>query len=468
MSEKTKGEQLKEKLFFEFENAYNKVDDKEAKAAFDYSENYMEFLDNSRTERECVSYSVKLLENAGFTPFSYGNKYKAGDKIYYNNRNKSIIAAVIGKNSLNDGVNIAAAHIDSPRLDLKPMPIYEDNELCLFKTHYYGGIKKYQWTAIPLALCGVIIKKDGNEINVNIGMDINDPIFCITDLLPHLARTQMSKTMSEGIEGENLNVLIGSRPYADDKVSEKVKLNILSVLFDKYGITEADFNTAELCIVPAFKARDLGMDRSMIGAYGHDDKVCAYPCISSVIDLKDIPAKTAICCLTDREEIGSTGNTGLESNYLKNFIEELCVGEGANIRQCLHNSNCLSADVNAAFDPTYPSVYEKNNCAKINKGTVISKYTGSGGKVNTNDASAEFMNKIINIMNNNNVIWQTGELGKVDAGGGGTVAKYVSHYDINVVDLGVAVLSMHAPLEVISKMDLYMTYRAVLSFLKDA
>ncbi len=463
-----KADQLKDKLFFSFNNGYDVTEDAENKKVYSYAEDYKTFLDNSRTERECTSYSVKLLENSGFKAFDYNIKYVPGDKIYYNNRNKSVIAAIIGKNSLNEGVNIAAAHIDSPRLDLKPMPIYEDNELCLFKTHYYGGIKKYQWTAIPLALCGVIIKTDGSVLDINIGMDDNDPVFCITDLLPHLAKTQMTKTLSEAIEGENLNVLIGSRPFNNDKISERVKLNILSILFDKYGITEADFNTAELSIVPAFKAKDLGFDRSMIGAYGHDDKVCAYPCISSIIDFNGIPEKTAICCLTDREEIGSTGNTGLESNYLKNFIEELCVNEGANIRKCLRNSNCLSADVNAAFDPTYPSVYEKNNCAMINRGTVISKYTGSGGKVNTNDASAEFMAKIIKIMNDNNVIWQTGELGKVDAGGGGTVAKYVSHYDINVVDLGVAVLSMHAPFEVISKMDLYMTYKAILSFFKDA
>lgn len=468
MSEKSTGEQLKEKLFFESKNAYETLNDTVADEAYAYSEKYKVFLDNSRTERESVAFSIQLLEDAGFKPFAYGVKYNMGDKIYFNNRNKSVVAAVIGKKSLNEGVNIAAAHIDTPRLDLKPMPMYEDSELCLFKTHYYGGIKKYQWTAIPLALYGVVVKKDGSSVTINIGMDENDPVFCVTDLLPHLARTQMTKTMSEAIEGENLNVLIGSRPFKDDKVSEKVKLNILSVLYEKYGITENDFNSAELSVLPAFKARDLGFDRSMIGAYGHDDKVCAYPCISSIIDLSEVPEKTAICCLTDREEIGSTGNTGLESNYLKNFIEELCAGEGANIRLCLHNSNCLSADVNAAFDPTYPSVYEKNNCAKFNKGTVISKYTGSGGKVNTNDASAEFMAKIIKIMDDNGVVWQTGELGKVDAGGGGTVAKYVSHYDINVVDLGVAVLSMHAPFEVISKMDLYMTYKAVLSFFKDA
>ena len=468
MSEKTPGEILKEKLFYEQKNGFDTMSDEEIDIAYSYADKYMKFLDNSGTERACTKYSVALLEKEGFVPFEFGKAYKPGDKIYFNNREKSVIAAYIGKKSLSEGVNIAAAHIDTPRLDIKPTPMYEDNDLCLLKTHYYGGVKKYQWTTTPLALYGIIVKNDGTKIDINIGFDENDPVFCISDLLPHLSRHQMDKTLREAIEGEALNVLIGSRPFKDDKASERVKLNILSILFDKYGVTEKDFTSAELSVLPAMKARDLGFDRSMILAYGHDDKVCAYPCLSAVIDLKETPDKTAISCLTDREEIGSTGNTGLESFYLLHFIEDLCATAGVNPRECLHNSTCISADVNAAFDPTYPSVMDKYNCAHINRGPVITKYTGSGGKSQTSDCHAEFVAKIQDIMDRNEVVWQTGELGKVDEGGGGTVAKFVARFDVNVLDFGVAVISMHAPYEIISKLDLYHMYKAIYWYFKEA
>ncbi len=468
MSEKTPGEILKDKLFYEQKNGFDIMSDEEINIAYDYAKKYMNFLDNSRTERACTQYSIKALEDAGFVPFEFGKKYNTGDKIYFNNRDKSVIAAYIGKKSFKEGVNIAAAHIDTPRLDIKPTPMYEDNDLCLLKTHYYGGVKKYQWTAMPLALYGVIVKNDGTKTEINIGFDDDDPVFCISDLLPHLSRHQMDKNLREAIEGEALNVLIGSRPFKDDKASERVKLNILSILYDKYDITEKDFTSAELSVLPAMKARDLGFDRSMILAYGHDDKVCAYPCLSAVMDLKETPDKTAIACLTDREEIGSTGNTGLESFYLLHFIEDLCATNGVNPRECLHNSTCISADVNAAFDPTYPSVMDKYNCAHMNRGPVITKYTGSAGKSQTSDCHAEFVAKIQDIMDRNEVVWQTGELGKVDEGGGGTVAKFVARFDIDVLDFGVAVISMHAPYEIISKLDLYHMYKAIYWYFKEA
>lgn len=467
MSEKTAGELLSEKLFYNPKNSYELVDDNVVDEAYRYSEGYKAFLNAGKTERECVVSSIKLFSKEGFVPFEFGHKYSAGEKVYFNNRDRSVIFAVIGKKPLSEGVNITAAHIDSPRLDLKPSPLYEDSELCMFKTHYYGGIKKYQWTAIPLALHGVIAKKDGSRITVNIGENADDPIFCVTDLLPHLAKDQMAKPMKDSISGEALNILIGSRPFKDDKASDKVKLNIMRIINEKYDITENDFLSADLAAVPAFKAQDLGFDRSLIGAYGHDDKVCAYPCITGLLE-NNADGKTMLAVLTDREEIGSSGNTGLKSDYLKNFITDLCVSSGVNERICFKNSKCLSADVNAAFDPTYPDVNEKRNCSYINYGTIITKYTGSGGKYDTSDANAEYFAFIRNILDQHKIIWQSGELGKVDIGGGGTVAKYVAALDIDVIDLGVPVLSMHAPFEAISKMDLYMTHLAVKFFLEEA
>ncbi len=458
--------ELKEKLFMQRKNGYSRINEEEEKAVFSFAEDYKKFLDTAKTEREAVCEAVKILESNGYVEYKKDMKLKAGDKIYRNNRGKAIIAAVIGTAPIEEGVRLCAAHIDSPRLDLKQNPLYEDCELALFKTHYYGGIKKYQWTTIPLSLHGVIIKADGTTVTVNIGEDDNDPVFCVTDLLPHLATEQMTRTATKIIRGEDLNLLIGSIPFRDDEASEAVKLNILNILFEKYGITEADFISSELEAVPAFKARDIGFDRSLIGGYGHDDRCCAYPALRAAIECL-IPVHTAVTILADKEETGSDGNTGLCSSYLRYFIEDLAEAFGAKGRDVLSASECLSADVNAAFDPTFPEVNERNNAAYVNKGVCITKYTGSRGKSGTSDASAEFAGRIRRLMDKNNVIWQTGELGKVDAGGGGTVAAYIANLDVDTIDMGVPVLSMHAPFEVISKLDLYMAYKAFAAFIAD-
>ncbi|MBR5512474.1 MAG: aminopeptidase [Ruminococcus sp.] len=458
--------ELKEKLFMQRKNGYSRINEHEEKAIFAFAEDYKKFLDTAKTEREAVCEAVKILEDNGYVEYKKDMKLKAGDKIYRNNRGKAIIAAVIGTAPIEEGVRLCAAHIDSPRLDLKQNPLYEDCDLALFKTHYYGGIKKYQWTTIPLSLHGVIIKADGTSVTVNIGEDDNDPVFCVTDLLPHLATEQMTRTATKIIRGEDLNLLIGSIPFRDDEASEAVKLNILNILFEKYGITEADFISSELEAVPAFKARDIGFDRSLIGGYGHDDRCCAYPALRAAVECS-APVHTAVTILADKEETGSDGNTGLCSSYLRYFIEDLAEAFGAKGRDVLSASECLSADVNAAFDPTFPEVNERNNAAYANKGVCITKYTGSRGKSGTSDASAEFAGRIRRLMDKNNVIWQTGELGKVDAGGGGTVAAYIANLDVDTIDMGVPVLSMHAPFEVISKLDLYMAYKAFASFIAD-
>lgn len=455
--------EMKKELFYEPKHAMETVDDVVVKAADEFCEGYKKYLDEAKIERESVEFFVKEAEKLGYTKFDNTKKYNAGDKVYYNNRNKAIILCVFGKKSIAEGVKISAAHIDSPRLDLKPNPLYEDSSLAYFKTHYYGGIKKYQWTAIPLALHGVVVRANGESVKVTIGEDDNDPQFCVTDLLPHLAQNQMKQTMSEGIQGEQLNILIGSRPFSKDEGSDKVKLNIIKILNEKYGITEGDFLSAELELVPAFKARDIGFDRSLIGAYGHDDKVCAYPAAQAIFNVEN-PEYTCLTVLTDKEEIGSDGNTGLNSSYMKYFISDLAKMGGAEPWRVMSKSECLSADVNAAFDPTFPEVSERKNCSFINNGVVITKYTGSRGKSGTSDASAEYMGKIRRMLNANQVVWQIGELGKVDAGGGGTVAMHVANLDIDTIDLGVPVLSMHAPMEVVSKLDVYMAYRAFKSF----
>ncbi len=451
--------EMKKELFYEPKHVMETVDETVVKAADDFCEGYKAYLDEAKIERESVDFFVKEAEKRGYTEFDNTKKYNAGDKVYYNNRGKAIILCVMGKKSIAEGVKISAAHIDSPRLDLKPNPLYEDSSLAYFKTHYYGGIKKYQWTAIPLALHGVVVKANGESVKVTIGEDDNDPQFVVTDLLPHLAQDQMKQTMSEGIKGEQLNILIGSRPFSKDEGSEKVKLNIIKILNEKYGITEGDFLSAELELVPAFKARDIGLDRSLIGAYGHDDKVCAYPAAQAIFNVEN-PEYTCLTVLTDKEEIGSDGNTGLNSSYMKYFIHDLAVMGGVEPWRVLSASECLSADVNAAFDPSFPEVSERKNCSFVNNGVVITKYTGARGKSGTSDASAEYMSKIRRMLNANEVVWQIGELGKVDAGGGGTVAMYVANLDIDTIDLGVPVLSMHAPLEVVSKLDVYMAYRA--------
>ena len=463
MSEKTKADILKEELFYSPEHASYTCEDGEVEKADKFCEGYMKYLDNCKTEREAVAYTKALAEKEGFKPFDPKASYKAGDKVYYDNRGKALILCVFGTESLEKGAKIVASHVDSPRLDVKPNPLYEDAELALFKTHYYGGIKKYQWTATPLSLHGVIFRKDGSSVTVRLGDEDGDPRFVITDLLPHLDKH--SRPIEEAIKGEDLNILVGSRPFCNDKCSENVKLNIMKILNEKYGIVEADFLSAELELVPAFNAVDVGFDRSMIGAYGHDDRVCAYPSIMATF-AAPTPRYTSVTVITDKEETGSDGNTGLHSAYLEHFIADIARTQGLCGRDVLRASECLSADVNAGFDPTYPSVHDKLNAAFLNKGIVVTKYTGSRGKSSTNDAHAEFMSKVRTLFDKEKVAWQTGELGKVDEGGGGTVAKYVANLGVEVVDVGVPVLSMHAPFEVVSKLDVYMAFKGFKAFLE--
>lgn len=467
MSEKgkTEAELLREQLFCDRRNGLLRADDGEITAAFDFCEGYKAFLNKCRTEREAASFIVEQAEMRGYTPFDAGKKYAAGDKVYFNNHGKSVILCTFGKRSLAQGAKIVASHIDSPRLDLKPEPLYEDTELGYFKTHYYGGIKKYQWTVIPLALHGVIVKKNGEKVTVSIGDAPEDPKFVITDLLPHLDKEQSKRSLEDGIRGEELNVLIGSMPFRSDSGSELVKLNILKILNEKYGIVEADFRTAELEVVPAIPACDIGFDRSLIGSYGHDDRVCAYPAFMAQYD-SETPEFTAIAVLTDKEETGSDGNTGLNSAYLKHFIYDIAENQGLSGRDVIRKCECLSADVNAGFDPIYPSVHDKLNAAFLNKGIVLTKYTGHSGKGGTSDASAEFVAKAAKVFDDAGVIWQTGELGKVDEGGGGTVAKYVANLGIDVVDVGVPMLSMHAPFELAAKLDILMAYKGFKAFLQ--
>ena len=465
--EKSPEKELKEKLFYNKKNVYQIIDNETVNKVNSFSEDYKNFLNLAKTEREAVKFAVEAAVKKGYTEYVPGMELKPGSRLFWNNRGKALILAIIGTEPIQNGVRINAAHVDSPRLDLKQCPLYEDSEMALFKTHYYGGIKKYQWTAIPLALHGVVVLTDGTQVDINIGENEDDPVFAVSDLLPHLASEQMKKTGSAIIAGEDLNIIVGSRPFKSDKESELVKLNILSILNEKYGITEEDFLSAELEAVPAFKAKDIGFDRSMIGSYGHDDRVCAYPALRAILDTERTPVKTIVTVLTDKEETGSDGNTGLNSSYLRYFIENLAEDFGVRGRVVLSNSECLSADVNAAFDPTYPSVMEKNNASYINYGVVVTKYTGSRGKSGTSDASAEFTGRIRSLMNKNNITWQTGELGKVDAGGGGTVAAYIANMDVYVIDLGVPVLSMHAPYEIVAKSDVYMAYRAFKAFIED-
>ncbi len=460
-NEKSAAKLLQEKLCRNPKHAGLILSDEQIKTSFEFCDDYKTFLDDAKTEREAVKAALKLAKEKGFCEYVHGNPLKAGDKIYWVNRGKAVIFAIIGSDDIENGAHIAAAHIDSPRLDLKQNPLYEDSEMALFKTHYYGGIKKYQWTAIPLALHGVLITEKGEKVEVNIGEDKNDPVFCVSDLLPHLATDQMKRNSPEIIRGEELNIIIGSMPFKDDDISEKVKLNIMSILNEKYGIIEADFISAELEAVPAFKASDVGFDKSMIGSYGQDDRVCAYTSLKALLDCDKVN-KTAIVILADKEETGSDGNTGLNSDYFKHFINYIGRDLGAsNFRSIIANSECLSADVNAAFDPTFPDVLEKRNCAFINYGVVVTKFTGSRGKSGTSDASAEFVGRVRNLLDAENIIWQTGELGKVDLGGGGTVAAYLANMNMDVIDVGVPVLSMHSPFELTAKTDVYMCYKAV-------
>lgn len=461
MSASTKD--LKQKLCYQNKNGAHAATAEDRRKAEDYSIGYKAFLDVARTERLATKEAIRLAEQNGFVPFDAAGTYHAGDRVYVNNHKKSAIFAVIGQKGVAEGLRITAAHIDSPRLDLKPNPLYEKDELGLFKTHYYGGIKKYQWTAIPLALHGVFAKKDGSVIEVAIGDDPADPCFMVSDLLPHLASEQSKRTLADGIRGEELNVLVGSYAFKDDDESELVKLNLLNILFEKYGVSEADFLSAELEMVPALPTRDVGLDRSLIGAYGHDDRVCAYPALTALFDAK-APEYTAVVVLADKEEIGSEGVTGLNSSLLAFFAADLARMQNVPVSVVLRHSKCLSADVNAAYDPTFADAFEANNASFLNHGVVLTKYTGARGKSGSNDASAEYMGEVRALLDENGVGWQIGELGKVDIGGGGTVAKYVASLGVTTVDLGVPVLAMHAPYEIVSKYDVYQTYLACQAF----
>ncbi len=456
----TRGEQLRKALLYKPKHGFDQFHLEEMEALEAYCTGYKQFLDIGKTERECVQRSIVLAEAAGFKPFVRGMALQPGDKVYSNNRGKAITLAVIGRNPLNQGVRIGAAHIDSPRLDLKQIPLYEENEMAWCKTHYYGGIRKYQWVAIPLELRGVVALKSGQVINVSIGSGENDPQFLITDLLPHLAADQSKKPLAEAITGEGLNILVGSLPLRGEEGGDLVKLSVLELLNTKYGITEEDFISAELCAVPAFNARDIGLDRSMIGAYGQDDRVCSYAALASLLQL-DFPQHTAICMLADKEEIGSEGVTGMKSYAFDTFMEDLCAIQNVDLRECYENSFCLSADVTAAFDPNHADAYDKRNSAFLNHGVGLCKYTGSRGKSGASDATAEVVAKVRQIFDENSIVWQMASLGKVDKGGGGTVAAYMAQRNIDTLDAGVAVLSMHSPYETVAKLDCYMMFKGM-------
>lgn len=459
------GKELQEELTWKFPHIAKEAPEQVEEAAA-FCEGYKAFLDEGKTERECVKKAVELLKAAGYAEFDTQGSYQPGDKVYYVNRNKAIIATTFGERSVKEGIRMNGAHIDSPRLDLKPSPVYEKDDMALFKTHYYGGIRKYQWATIPLAMHGVIVKKNGEMVELNLGEKPGDPVFCITDLLPHLSAEQNERKLKDGIKGEELNIVIGSIPYTDDEVKEPVKLMALKLMNEQFGITEKDFLRAEVEFVPAHKASDVGFDRSMVGAYGQDDRICAYTALMAEIDTKN-PTYTTMTILTDKEEIGSEGNTGLNSNYVGDYITYLAELEGVNPKEVFRNTICLSSDVNAAYDPTFASVYDPLNSSYVNKGCVLTKYTGARGKYGSNDASAELMAKVIGIMEKEGVYWQIGELGAVDVGGGGTIAKFVASMNIDVVDLGVPILSMHAPFELASKLDVLNTYRAFKAFYKN-
>ena len=461
--EKTGAELLREELSRRQKHACEVLSSGEIAQADAFCEGYKAFLDACKTEREAAAWMIQRAECMGFLPYEEDRPYEPGEKFYVNHRGKAVILAVVGSQSPERGLRLAAAHIDSPRLDLKAQPLYEDQGLALAKTHYYGGIKKYQWTAIPLALHGVVVKKNGTKVIVHIGEAPGDPKFCITDLLPHLGKEQAERKLGKGIKGEELNIIIGSRPLMLDGKAEGFRLHMLQLLNEHYDIAEEDLISAELEAVPAWGACDIGLDRGLIGAYGHDDRVCAYPCAEALFAL-GVPEFTAVAVLTDKEEIGSMGNTGLNSNYLCDFLTEFALNQGANPRKMLRNTKCLSADVNVAMDPTFPEVLDSRNAASLNKGVVLTKFTGHGGKYSSSDASAEYMAWVRRVLDDAGVQWQTGELGKVDEGGGGTVAQYLAKLNLEVVDLGVPVLSMHAPFELAAKTDIAMLYRASTAF----
>lgn len=464
-----------DKLFYKKHYIWEELNNDERKDVFKLSDDYRAFMDASKTERLSIKEIIKRAEANGFVCLENIKEVKPGAKIYYINKEKNAVLAVIGKESIENGMNIVGSHVDSPRIDLKQNPLYEKHGISLLKTHYYGGIRKYQWVTIPLALYGTVVKANGEVIDIAIGDDDNDPVFYITDLLPHLAKDQNDKKLSEAIEGEGLNVIIGSLPSLketdkdDEKEDKKFKLNVLKILNEKYGMIEEDFQTAELEIVPAGKSRDVGIDRGMIMAYGHDDRVCAYTSLQAIIELEN-PEKTAIALFADKEEIGSVGNTGMHSAFFNNMVAEMIAMQHngnyseLSLKRSLANSSMLSSDVSAGVDPTYPQVTELQNAPIMGQGVAMVKYTGSRGKSGANDANAEYIGKLRKLFNENNVMWQPAELGKVDQGGGGTIAYIMANFNMDVVDLGVPVLSMHAPFEIISKTDLYMTYKAYKTF----
>ena len=451
-------DELRESLLYAPKNGYSEYTPEKREAMNEYCKRYAAFMNACKTEREATAWATRAAEAHGFKPAVPGMEVKPGDKIYMNNRGKSFLIAVIGTEPMSEGANICAAHVDSPRLDLKPQPLYEDSEIAYFKTHYYGGIKKYQWACVPLAIHGVVCKKDGSEVTVTIGEDENDPILVVSDLLIHLAADQMKKTLAEGITGEQLNVILGTEPLKGEG-SDLVKLNIMRLLNEKYGMVEGDFRTAELTVVPAGKCREVGLDRSLLGAYGHDDRACAYAELESILDLPT-PKHTAVCILADKEEIGSVGISGMQSHAFEYFMEILCDGQGVKLSQCFANSFCLSADVSNAFDPNFAETCDRRNNSALNYGVSICKYTGARGKSGASDASAEAMQHVRSTLDAAGVKWQIATLGKVDQGGGGTVAAYMANRNIVTVDAGVPVLSMHAPMELVSKLDCYETMLA--------
>lgn len=459
LEQMTKGKELQEKYERKFTSAW--LSDIPRDSIDRFSKNYMSFLSNTKTEREAVENAEMEAKQHGFVPLNekLNDKLNPGDKVYCINRGKNILLAVIGQEAIENGVNIVGAHVDSPRIDLKPNPLYQDSEMVMLKTHYYGGIKKYQWATIPLAIHGVIFKENGEKVCLKLGELEEDPCFCITDLLPHLSRKQMEEKMKDAITAEELNLLFSSRPYPEEDLVDSIKINAFDLLAQTYGITEKDFARAELEIVPAFHAREVGIDKSMVDGYGQDDKICAYTSLQAIFELK-VPNKTALCLLVDKEEIGSEGNTGMQSAFLENTIAHLCKMTSKQynellLRDTLFASKFISADVTDVVDPTYEDVDDKRNSAFLGNGIVISKYTGSDGKGGANDANAEFVSNITNLFDKNHIVWQTGEMGKVDAGGGGTIAKYLARTGMDVLDVGPGILSMHSPFEISSKIDLY-------------
>ena len=447
---------------YEKKTVFEAAGEEIVRKAYDYATGYVKFLDSAKTEREAVVLGIKMAEAAGYRPYRFGDKISVGDKLYYNNRGKNLFVFRVGTEPINEGIRITCAHIDSPRLDLKQNPLFESSDMAFLKTHYYGGIRKYQWVAMPLALHGVVVREDGEVVNITVGENEDEPAMYITDLLPHLAAADNAKPVGTAFPAEKLNVLVGSRPL-DGEEKDAVKANVLAYLNEKYGITEADFQSAELCIVPAGRARDVGFDRSMICAYGHDDRCCAYPSLTAQIDA-DEKVHTTMCILADKEEIGSEGVSGMQCSLILDLISALAQELGGNDAAVRANSKCLSSDVAATYDPNFDEVYEKRNAALINCGVAMCKFTGARGKSGTSDASAELVGWVRRCLNGAGVVWQTCELGKIDVGGGGTIAKYMANHNIDTIDLGVPVLSMHAPYEVIAKTDLYEAYRAFVAF----